>query len=202
MERMITANLQGVADLVIRRAQRQGFVVPREVREVLAEAGLSHSLWKDVVAVARPALTYRQGRYYYQPPVSPRVAREQSQQRSIQRIVRQLIRRHKSAAGEVERRGEERIDFIQQVKVRTEDQCEYTLLSRDLSATGIRLIGTRRFLGQKIHVLIPNPDGAEPWDFLVRVLWTCPVGEDLIENGGTFLDVRSQPPARQDHQEG
>jgi hypothetical protein len=193
MDCMISANLQGVADLVIRRAQRQGFVVPREVREVLAEAGLSHSLWKDVVAVARPALTYRQGRYYYQAPISPRVAQEQSQQRSIQRIVRKLIRQHKGATGAVERRGEERIDFIQQVRVRTEDQHEYTLLSRDLSATGIRLIGTRRFLGQKVHVLIPNPDGHESWDFLVRILWTCPVGEDLVENGGTFLEVSNLP---------
>jgi hypothetical protein len=190
---MISANLQGIADLVIRRAQRQGFVVPREVREVLTGAGLSGSLWKDVVAVARPSLRYRQGRYYYQAPVSPRVAQEQSQQRSIQRIVRQLIRQHKSASGNVERRGEDRVDFIQPVKVRTEDQREFTLLSRDLSATGIRLIGTRRFLGQKVSVAIPNPEGPNPWNFLVRILWTCPVGEDLVENGGTFLRVSSTP---------
>jgi hypothetical protein len=190
---MISANLQGVADLVIRRAQRQGFVVPREVREVLTDAGLSDTLWKDVVAVARPSLSFRHGRYYYQAPVSPRVAQEQSQQRSIQRVVRQLIRQHKSAAAEVERRGEDRSDFIQPIKVRTEDQREYTLLSRDLSATGIRLIGTRRLLGQKVHVLIPNPAGAPAWDFLVRILWTCPVGEDLIENGGTFMEVSNAP---------
>jgi hypothetical protein len=25
----------------------------------------------------------------------------------------------------------------------------------------------------------------------VRILWTCPVGEDLIENGGAFLEVSS-----------
>ncbi len=186
---MISANLQGIADLVIRRAQRQGFVLPREVREVLTDAGLSGSLWKDVVAVARPSLRYRQGRYYYQAPVSPRVAQEQSQQRTIQRVVRQLIRQHKKASGEVERRGEDRIDFIHPVQVRTEDRREFTLLSRDLSPTGIRLIGTRRFLGQKVRVVIPNPAGPHPWDFLVRILWTCPVGEDLVENGGTFIEV-------------
>jgi hypothetical protein len=122
---MISANLQGIADLVIRRAQRQGFVLPREVREVLTEAGLSTSLWKDVVAVARPSLRYRQGRYY-QAPVSPRVAREQSQQRTIQKVVRQLIRQHQKASGDVERRGEDRIDFIQPVRVRTEDSREFT----------------------------------------------------------------------------
>jgi hypothetical protein len=71
--------------------------------------------------------------------------------------------------------------------VRTEDQREYTLMSRDLSSTGIRLIGTRRFLGQKIHVSIPAADGATTWDFVVRILWTCAVGDDLVENGGTFL---------------
>jgi hypothetical protein len=63
-----------------------------------------------------------------------------------------------------------------------------TLLSRDLSTTGIRLVGTKRLLGQKVRVLIPNGEGA-PLDFLVRILWTCPVGDDLVENGGTFISV-------------
>jgi hypothetical protein len=68
----------------------------------------------------------------------------------------------------------------------TEDGREFTLLSRDLSASGIRLIGTRRLLGQRIKVRI----GA--LDFQVRVLWACPVGDDLVENGGTFLGVSAQ----------
>ena len=34
---MISTNLQGVAEFVVRRAQRQGYVVPREVREELAQ---------------------------------------------------------------------------------------------------------------------------------------------------------------------
>jgi hypothetical protein len=186
---MISTNLQGVADVVVRRAQRQGFVVPREVREALTEAGLSDGLWKDVVAVARPALSYRHGRYYYRAPVSARVAREQSQQRDIERAVRRLIRQHQGAAAGVERREQDRVDFIQPVQVRTEDGREFTLLSRDLSATGIRLIGTRRFLGQKLWVHIPQPGSTLPCAFLVRILWTCPVGDDLVENGGTFLEV-------------
>lgn len=189
---MISTNLQGVAELVIRRAQRQGFILPREIRTVLQEAGVSESLWKDVVAVARPALSYRKGRYYYSAPVSDRVRQEQFQQRGLQKAVRQLIRQHRNSAAQIERREQDRIDFIQPVKVRTEDQREYTLLSRDLSATGIRLIGTRRFLGQKIRVSIPSADGGAAWDFVVRILWTCAVGEDLVENGGTFIDLAGQ----------
>jgi hypothetical protein len=186
---MISTNLAGVAELVIRRAQRQGFIVPREIRSVLSEAGISETLWKDVLAVARPSLAYRKGRYYYTSPVSDRVRQEQSQQHGIQQAVRQIIRQVKNAADGVERREQERVDFIQQVKVRTEDQREFTMLTRDLSPTGIRLIGTRRFLGQKIHVSIPGADGAASWDFVVRVLWTCAVGDDLVENGGTFVDM-------------
>ena len=64
-----------------------------------------------------------------------------------------------------------------------------TLLTRDLSTNGIRLVGTRRLLGQKVHVLIPRRDKATPWKFRVRILWTCAIGDDLIENGGTFIEV-------------
>ena len=81
-----------------------------------------------------------------------------------------------------------RTDFVQAVKVIAEDSREFTLLTRDLSPTGLRLIGTRHLLGQKVHVLIPAPEGGH-LDFVVRILWTCPVGTDLIENGGTFVSV-------------
>jgi hypothetical protein len=186
---MISANLQGVAELVIRRAQRQGFVLPREVREILSATGLSESLWKDVVAVARPSLSYRRGRYYYQPPVSDRVARQQSQQHGIQKAIRRIIRQYRRAHDQVERRGQDRVDFVQPVQVMAEDGQEYTLLTRDLSATGIRLVGTRRLLGQKVRVRMASPTGGETLDFMVRILWTCAVGEDLVENGGAFLEV-------------
>ncbi len=185
---MISTDLQGVAELVIRQAQRQGYIVPRQVRTVLNGAGVSEALWKDVLAVARPSLTYRNGRYYYSTPVSARVRQEQAQQSGIQKAVRAIIR-HYRGRSRVERREEDRIDFVQPVKVKLEDGHEYTLLTRDLSSTGIRLIGTRRFLGQKIHVTIPASDNSTSWDFIVRVLWTCTVGDDLIENGGTFVDL-------------
>jgi hypothetical protein len=186
---MISTNLQGVAELVARRARRQGFVVAHEVREELTQAGVPETMWKDVVALARPTLSYRKGRYYYSPPVSDRVRREQTQQRDIVKIIRQLIRHHRREAKDFERRGEDRFDFVQTVKVITEDKRELTLISRDLSSTGIRLVGTHRLLGQKVRVLLPRPDSTEPWTFIVRILWTCAVGEDLVENGGSFLEV-------------
>jgi hypothetical protein len=189
---MITTDLQGIAEAVVRRAQRQGFVLPREVREELAGAGQAEELWKDVVALARPALKRRQGCYYYTAPVSARVRQEQSRQRTLQRAVRQLIRQYRAAARPQERRGEDRMDFIQPVQVRTEDGRAHTLLSRDLSATGIRLIGSRGFLGQKLHVLIPRPGEEASWDFLVHILWTCAVGDNLYENGGPFLEVAQE----------
>jgi hypothetical protein len=186
---MISTNLQGVAEMVTRRARRQGYVVPNEVREVLSQAGVPESMWKDVVALARPALSFRKGRYYYSPPVSDRVRREQTLQRDIIKVIRQLIRYHRREAKDFDRRGEDRYDFVQTVKVLTEDNRELTLISRDLSSTGIRLVGTHRLLGQKVRVLLPRPGSDDPWCFVVRILWTCAVGEDLVENGGAFLEV-------------
>lgn len=190
---MILTNLQGAAELVVRQAQRHGYILPRQVRNVLSEAGLCESLWKDVLAVARPALTYRKGRYYYTTPVSDRVRQEQEQQLSIHKAVREIIRQYRDG-GPIERREEDRLDFVQSVKVKTEDGREYALLTRDLSSTGIRLIGTRRLLGQKLRVRIPIAHGATTWDFLVRILWTCAVGDDLIENGGHFIELVDPEP--------
>jgi len=191
---MILTDLQAVAATVLRRAQRQGFIVPREVREELSGAGLSEDLWKEVVGLARPTLTYRKGRYYYASPVSARVEQEKEQQRVIQRAVRQLIRQHRAAAARIERRQHDRIDFIQPVRVSTEDRREMTLLSRDISTTGLRLIGTRSLLGQKVRVMIPRGQDAAPRCFLVRIVWTCAVGDTLFENGGTFLEVVAYEP--------
>jgi len=187
---MTAANLKGIADQVVRRAQQQGYVVPREVREELTQAGASDGLWKDVLALARQSLTLRRGRYYYSAPVSDRVRREQDQQQGVRRAVEELLRDNPAgAAGSVERREQDRVDFVQTVTVRTEDGGEFSLLSRDLSAAGIRLVGTRRLLGQKLRVLVPRGGNQAPYDFLVRVLWTCAVGDGLFENGGAFLEV-------------
>src|SRR5262249_46241788 len=136
---MLMTNLKGITKVVVRRAQRQGSVSPRDVREELGHAGLPKTLWKDVVSLARPALSYRDGRYHFVAAVSAPVRAEQRQQRAIQRAVRRLVRQHKHSADQTERRREGRTDFIQPVKVQTEDQRAFTLLSRDLSVTGIRL---------------------------------------------------------------
>src|SRR5689334_18558253 len=94
---MISVNLQGVAELVVRQAQRNGYILPRQVRTVLSEAGLCESMWKDVLAVARASLTYRKGRYYYTVSVSDRVRQEREQQNGIHEAVREIIRRYRSA---------------------------------------------------------------------------------------------------------
>jgi len=193
---MISTSLHGIADLIVRRAQKQGFIVPREVREVLSEAGMPADLWKEILTLARTSLSCRHGRYYYDPPLSEKARAEQSHQRNVQLAVAELMRYEREVAQQVERRGEDRIDFIHPVKVITEDQREISLLSRDLSTTGIRLIGTRRLLGQKVRVLIDRGPQAPTWSFLVRILWTCVVGDDLIENGGAFLEAEILPPGK------
>ena len=70
---MPTPTLQQVAEAVIRRAQRQGYVVPSEVRSELRLAGLEEARWKDAVELGRASLIYKQGRYYHKAAVSPRL---------------------------------------------------------------------------------------------------------------------------------
>lgn len=194
---MPSTDLYGIADTVVRRARRQGFVLPREIRQELAEAGASDAMWKDVIALARPSLSYRKGRYYYVPAVSDRLRHQQDHQRVIQQAVRQLISQHKSAIRRVERREQNRVDFVHLVTAMAEDGREFTLLSRDLSTSGIRLIGTRSLLGQKIRIQVPRPDGSGPWYFLVRILWTCAISDDLFENGCTFVEASPTSPEEQ-----
>jgi PilZ domain len=193
---MTMTELQAVAHAVVRRAERRGFVLPSEIREELAQQSIPKDQWKEVVALSRPALRYRQGRYYYKALVSPRMREEKRHQRAIHLTVRQLVRDYKKNHATGERRQQGRTDFVQPVKIRTDHQRELAVLSRDLSATGIRLIGTQSLLGQKVEVLIPGADGADPFCFLTRILWTCSVGDGLFENGGLFLemiDYRPEP---------
>ena len=188
---MLANPLQTVADTIVRRAQRQGYVVPRDIRLELKQAGLPDEQWKEVVSLARKSLNCRQGRYYHISALSPRLQQEQMQQRLIQRAIRRLIRQHHATARLKERRQQDRIDYIQPVQVQAEDGRSFTLLSRDLSTTGIRLVGTRRLLGQKVRVELPQSEESEPCTFVVRVLWTCAIGDDLFENGGAFLELVS-----------
>jgi hypothetical protein len=188
-EFMIEINLHRVAERVVHRARLQGYVMPRQVREELDRADLDKGLWRDVLALARASLTYRSGRYYYLNRDSDRELTEQEQQSAFRAAILDLIGKEKVATGRVEeRRDQERVGFVQPVRVTTDDHLDVTMLSRDLSNTGIRLLGTQRLLGRKVHVFISRP-GSPTFDFVVRVLWTCPVGDELVENGGVFLSV-------------
>ncbi len=184
---MLLTDLKGVADAVIRRAQRQGSLSPDDLKDELTRAGLPDESWEDVLSMCRRSLRHRQGRYHYTPARGRSEAVKQ--QLALRRTVRQLIRRHKQAQ-RVERRGHDRTDFIQPVRVQTEDQRELNLLSRDLSPTGIRLIASRSLLGHKIRLFLG--EGAETCTLTVRILWTCAVGDNLFENGGMFLETAEE----------
>jgi hypothetical protein len=181
--------LQQVADTIVRQAHRQGYVVAGDIRTELKLAGLPEEQWKEVVALAKNSLNYRQGRYYHLNTVSPSLQKEQDQQRTIQKVIKQILKQHKTAAKQNERRGQNRIDFIQPVKVVAEDGKVLALLSRDLSPTGIRILGTKQLLGQKVRLEISAGADVPPCRILTRILWTCAVGDGLFENGGSFIEI-------------
>jgi hypothetical protein len=183
--------LQEIAEAVVRRARLQGSVAAGDIREELTRAGGSPNLWRDVLALARPSLRYRGRRYHYAPPAGEKLPAEPSHQQRIRDAVHQLIRQHREGNLRVDRRAEERVPFFQSVRVRTEDDREYMLLSRDISLRGIRLVGKHSLLGKRVRVLIPRPGDGASCGFLVRILWTCAIGEDLFENGGMFLEMES-----------
>jgi hypothetical protein len=191
---MILTDLQGIVTAVVRRAQQQGFILPSEIREELSRTRISEEFWKEVVALAGPVLRFRNGRYYFKAHFPERLKEEQRQHRAIQHSVRQLVRQYKKSHALMERRQQGRTDFVQPVKVRTEDDRELTLLTRDISETGIRLIGTGSLLGHKVQVEIPDSEGKEAATFVVRILWTCSIGDEMFENGGNFLEVLSEKP--------
>jgi hypothetical protein len=186
---MAPTDLHRVADLLVQRARREGFVRPGDVRAELVQAGLAEVDWEKVVALAGPALVYARGRYY--PADSTKMTPSCGQQR-IERVAARLLRQYRTTAAREERRRESRMDFIQPVEVLTEDGNELTVLSRDLSLTGVRLISAHSLLGQKIHLMLPGSDNGVPYHFLVRILWSCAVGDGLFENGALFLDTFPQ----------
>jgi hypothetical protein len=195
---MSRIDLEGIVTLVLRRAHSQGSIGAREIREELELAGLSPVLWKDVLAQARPSLRYRQGRYHFVPPsathLRKRARQEQSQSRAIRKAARQLIRLYRSVPVASERRVHARIQMVLPLQVQTERRRLLRMLSRDISVTGIRLLGNCPLLGQKVRVCIPFPTaGGESYCFLVHVLWSVPVGDGLVENGGAFLDLLTAP---------
>jgi hypothetical protein len=196
---MSATELQGIADAVISRAERQGYVVPREVREELTRAGLPESHWKDVLELAKPSLQFRQNRYYFASPgkavLRTHMRDDQRQRRDVHHAVRDLIRRYQTSVIQNERRMLGRIPFIQPIKVVTEDQRELRCVTRDISVNGLRLMGIYNLVGQKVRVFIPLVDeGAGQHCFTVQILWSSKIGDDLFENGGFFLDMNANTP--------
>lgn len=183
----MTAPLQEITTRVLHRARQQGYILPDEVREELTSAGQDETQWKDVLTLARAFLRYDDGRYWYQPALSEVASLRQSQREAVQDAVRSIITHQRTHA--LERRGEERIEVVQPVILVDEKDQEHHVLSRDLSVTGIRLLGSRRLLGQKFRLRWPQPNSKTSWVFHVQILWTCAVGDDLFENGGSFLSL-------------
>ncbi len=186
---MATDPLQRVAEAVVRRARQQGYVVPKDLRAELRLAGLEESNWKLVLEHVRNELVYRQGRYYLLTTMSPRVRETQTQQNAIQKAIRDILRHHRARQRESERRGQKRVELIVPAILTLEDGQTHRLMSRDLSPTGIRLLGTKRLLGQKLQLTLQLEGDQPTLRLLVRILWTCSVGDDLFENGGTFLEI-------------
>jgi hypothetical protein len=107
---------------------------------------------------------------------------------SIAAAVHRVVEAYRESRRKGERREKGRTDLVLPAEVRTESGEAFTVLTRDISETGLRLISTRRLLGQRLVVHLPRDGGHE--ELHVRILWACSVGTDLVENGGTFL-----PPA-------
>jgi hypothetical protein len=128
--------------------------------------------------------------------VSDRVRQEQRTRRAIQRAVRRLLGQYKKSKMQDDRREHRRSDFMQPVKVRTDDDREFMLLTRDMSISGLRLIGTRGFLGQRLVVEVPAASEGDPVRLAVRILWTYAVGDGLFENGGVILEAQGGLPKR------
>jgi hypothetical protein len=190
-------DLRLVVAAVTHRAERQGYILPRQVREELTKAGAATELWKDVVKAVN-TLAYRRGRYYYVKPVSPSRQLLEDRNQEIREAVHELVLLFKREAARQERRESDRILFVQPVKVIGGELGEHQVLTRDISGAGIRLLGCRELLGQKLCVTIPAPSGPAQ-TFLIRVVWTCRVGDDLYENGAVFLELvkdGNQPPLR------
>src|SRR5262249_41654961 len=141
----MTDPLRQVTENVVQRARERGYTLPREVRAELSAAGLAEELWKDVLALARSSLRFRSGKYWYEAPLSERAAQEKGRLDVVGEAIRAIMAEQRPPA--TERRGQERVEFVQPVVLLTEVG-EHHVLTRDLSVSGVRLIGSRRLLGQ------------------------------------------------------
>jgi len=187
--------LHGVAQAVVNRARSEGYVLPRTIRQELAQAGLPDVPWKDVLALAGPQLGYRRGRYYFVSPMAARMRQARRNQQTVHRAVRRLLTAYKKAVAQHgERRQQFRYPLCRPVTVQTADGRELHVFSRDISVSGIRLIGTYNLQGQRLRCRIAAADGTPSWTFLVQILWASEAGDNLFENGGIFVELAGPCP--------
>jgi len=184
-------DLKTLVEALHRRAQARGFISPKEVKQELAEAGVGEELWKEVVKSARPLLQYHGGRYYFVPGVSPRRHAHEEMHLQVRAWFQAVAQHQKRQAKGEERRGSERVTFVQPVSLTLESGETHRVMSKDLSPSGIRFIGTRNLLGQKVKATLASPNGRS-CTFSIRILWACEVGDGLYENGGIFLEMSPQ----------
>lgn len=195
---MNSRGLLAVTQAVRQRAQQRGYILAREIRQELLRAGEPEERWQEVVELLRESLVLHRGRYYPVTPTRPHLQTQQQRQQAVQQEIRALLDRQRqnseaSTPAAENRRQEERMPFQHHLQVRTEDGQELTLLSRDLSPNGIRLIGPRSLLGQKVRVELALVPEIPPRIVVVHILWTTTVGEGLFENGGRFVGIYKQP---------
>lgn len=119
-----------------------------------------------------------------------RARHDHRQLQAIQQAVRSLIRKQRQKdRSHHERRAHKRIDFARPVLMQTEDGRLLHGMSREVSLSGIRLVGTVRLLGQKLRLWIPYPEAEnQTFGFLVRILWSAEIASQLYENGGVLLE--------------
>jgi len=117
--------------------------------------------------------------------------------RPIERAVRRLVRQYKAASDRIERREHGRTHFIRQVKAVADNGRDYTVLTRDISLSGVRLLSNHSLLGQHLRVRIPiEDDSPETYCFVVRILWSAIAADGLYDNGGLFLELEKAKPGR------
>jgi hypothetical protein len=192
-DNMVSPDLQAVAIAVLNRARRQGYVLPREIRGELKEAGHSEGIWKQVVNLIRPSLKYHHGRYYAKVSTLSPLEREKHHLRHIRTTLHIFLQKQKGKTMEEERRKEDRNSLVCALKIRTESGQELTVLGQDLSSSGFRVITDRSLLGKKIFMFLPPPQegGALPVVIAARVLWCVEIADGLFKNGGSFLELIS-----------
>lgn len=192
---MTTPDLQAVAKSILLLAENNGFVVPRDVRNELKAVGLPETDWKKIIEYLRESLNYRQGRYYFIKPSSPRLVKQKSSQDAIRSAVESLMENTSVLPVDNNRRQETRHNFPFPIQAQSEDGENFTVLGRDLSSTGIRIVSGKSLLGRKLVLCLKNSTNHfdREISLLTRIVWTESVGDGLYENGGTFLDVETAP---------